>query len=139
MATNVEKILGTKTAGFCNTVPMMGSNGKYGVWDVTENNFVKSTPWDYNQDRVIEMYDDMVMAKASGKKIPKAVKVATKAPVKRAPIVRERGGDKLALVQKIVADAPDTMTVGDLIKLCIKQMPLVSAANFRYLIGKVRG
>lgn len=133
-------ILGNKTVGFGNTVPMMAGNGKYGVWNVLEEGFVKNTPYDADPNRVIEIYDDMIMTTSSAAKVRKlrAVEKLTKKSNK-APIVRERSGAKLETATKIWNDRPENATVGDLIKIARKLMPEVSAANFRFLFDKLAG
>lgn len=128
--TTSEKILGTPAAGFGNTVPMMGSNGKYGVWNVLENNWAANTPWDLDQNKVIELYDDMVMSK-------KSLKVRSSAAKKNGKkIVRERGGEKATIVAEVLAKNPGR-SVPRLIIFCAARAPEVSDANWRYLITKV--
>lgn len=134
-----EKILGTLKSGFGNTVPMMGTTGRWGVWNVLEEKFVNKT-WAEDAESAIIAFDDETMARINGKKAPKAVgvKVAAKKSNK-APIVRERNGEKLETAKKILSDAPENAKVGDLIKIARKQMPDVSAANFRFLFDKLQG
>jgi len=127
----MAKVLGNAKVGFCNTVPMFSETKKaYGVWNVEANDFVKNTPWDDSAERVIELYDDMVMLKASAPKVEKAEK--------KTKIVRERGGEKAAVAKQIVEKYPDLKT-SDKINWCNRTLPGVSNANWRFLIDKLEG
>jgi hypothetical protein len=134
------KIFGTKSAGFANTVPMIGSSGKYGVFDQTKGEFVANTPWHVDADKVIEMFDDMTMAavaKAAGKKAPKKTKTVAE-PAAAPKIVRERNGDKAAVAKEMFETYPG-MKTSKVIAYCAAKMPEVSAANWRFLINKLEG
>lgn len=123
-------ILGNAKVGYGNTVPMFNESKKmYGVWNVENQAYEPKTTWDDNPNTVIERFDDLRMGKTT------TVTASVKAKPAKAKIVRERGGDKAAIVAAIVAANPGRK-IARLILECEAKMSGVSAANWRYLISK---